>query len=258
MVYRCLRNGGKQIIDFPAAYVTLLDDNCIRKNASPYGYKFTAGKDGEAAMSRAQKVYDELMEAFRSGKYRPGERIRTEEVAKTLSVSRTPVREALSRLQERGLLEMTSSGLAVAQLDRQGVLELYALRELLEGAAARFAAQHASPSDFYSMRHLANAFAETPLEEMGRVAQVNRLFHNAIYEATHNRFLVGMLGSLNDSLRLLPSTTFEVQGRRDAGVAEHAGILDAIERRDPDAAEELARTHIQRARDTRLAMMFAY
>ena len=66
-----------------------------------------------------------------------------------------PVREALSRLQERGLLQMTSTGLAVTQLDRMAVLELYAVRELMEGSAARFAAQHASVSDLFTMRQIA-------------------------------------------------------------------------------------------------------
>lgn len=208
-------------------------------------------------MSHAQKIYEELIEAFRKGNYRPGDRIRAEDVAQTFNVSRTPVREALSRLQERRLLEMTPMGWAVAQLDRQSVLELYALRELLEGAASRFAAQHASPSDLYSMRRVAQAFAEAEAEPT-RLATLNRALHNAIYESTHNRFLIGMLDSLNDSLMLLPSTTFAVEGRRDTAVAEHAVIVDAIERRDPDAAEEAARAHIRHARDTRLGMMFDY
>jgi DNA-binding GntR family transcriptional regulator len=209
-------------------------------------------------MSHAQRVYDELIEALRSGKYGPGDRILAEDVARSFAVSRTPVREALSRLQERRLLEMTPSGLAVAQLDRQGVLELYALRELLEGAAARFAAQHASPSDIYAMRQISAAFVEAQGGDPARHAQLNRMFHNAIYEAAHNRFLHDALEGLNDALMLLPSTTFAAPGRSSTAAPEHDAILNAIERRDPDAAEDCARVHIQRARDTRLAMMFAY
>lgn len=209
-------------------------------------------------MSRAQQVYDELIAAFRSGKFRPGDRIRAEDVAQSLDVSRTPVREALSRLQERRLLEMTPSGLAVAQLDRQGVLELYALREILEGAAARFAAQHASASDIYAMRRISASFAEAQATDAPRLAQLNRAFHNGLYEATHNRFLIDALMGLNDALMLLPSTTFAASGRRDTAAPEHEAILDAIEARDPDTAEECARTHIRHARDTRLAMMFEY
>lgn len=208
-------------------------------------------------MSRAQQIYDALIEYLRNGTYKPGDRIRAEDVAKTFDVSRTPVREALSRLQERGLLEMTPTGLAVARLTRQNVLELYAIRELLEGSAARFAAQHASPSDLYSMRHIGEAFA-VPSDDAARVAQLNRAFHAAIYEAAHNRYLLSMLEGMHDTLMLLPSTTFAVGGRQEDAVREHAALLDAIERRDPDEAERLAREHIRHARDTRLGMMFDY
>ena len=75
-----------------------------------------------------------------------GERLREEELARTLGVSRTPVREALGRLQARGLVEVAPPrGLIVAELDSQKILELYAVREILEGAAARFSAERAFP-----------------------------------------------------------------------------------------------------------------
>jgi DNA-binding GntR family transcriptional regulator len=208
-------------------------------------------------MSRAQQIYESLIEYLRNGTYKPGDRIPAEDVAKEFNVSRTPVREALSRLQERGLLEMTPSGLAVAQLKRQSVLELYAMRELLEGAAARFAAQHASASDIYSMRQIAEAFASAN-GDPSRVAQLNRMFHATINEVAHNRYLLSMLDGLHDALMLLPSTTFAVPGRQEVAVQEHAALLDAIERRDPDEADRLARDHIRMARDTRLGMMFDY
>lgn len=208
-------------------------------------------------MSRSQQIYESLIEALRNGTYAPGDRIRAEDVARLFDVSRTPVREALSRLQERGLLEMTATGLAVARLGRQGVLELYALRELLEGAAARFAAQHASPSDLQAMRQISEAFAAAQ-GNPARAAQINRAFHDALYEAAHNRFVTGVLAGLHDTLMLLPSTTFAVEGRQDKAVVEHAAILAAIEARDPEAADACAREHIRSARDARLSMMFEY
>lgn len=209
------------------------------------------------AMSMTQKVYDAFIDGLRDGTYRPGDRIRAEDVAKSLDVSRTPVREALSRLTERGLLAMTASGLSVTQLDRTSVLELYAVRELLEGAAARFAAQHASPSDLFTMHRIAEAFAR-PDSDPRRVAQLNRAFHDAIYDAAHNKFLLTILDGMHDTLMLLPSTTFAADGRQADAVREHHAILEAIEARDPDLAEQRARDHIRRARDTRLGMMFCY
>lgn len=206
-------------------------------------------------MSIANTVYEAIVEDLRTGKRRPGDRIRAEDIAKEFEVSRTPVREALSRLQERGLLQVTATGLSVTQLDRTAVLELYAVRELLEGAAAGFAAQHASPSDLFTMRQIAEAFAR-PEDDPKRVAQLNRAFHDSIYEAAHNKFLLNILDGMHDTLMLLPSTTFAVEGRQDTAVDEHQAILDAIEARDAESADRLAREHIRRARDTRLGMMF--
>jgi DNA-binding GntR family transcriptional regulator len=205
--------------------------------------------------SRAQLVYDAVLAAIRAGTYRRGERVREEEVARSLGVSRTPVREALSRLQVRGLLETSAGGLVVASLTRSQVLELYAMREILEGSAARFAAQHASPTEIASLARLALAFAGAAGDARA-LAHRNRLFHEAIYEAAHNRYLVRTLDELHDALALLPSTTFTVEGRAERAVEEHAAILRAIERRDADEAERAARRHIQLAQDTRLAMLF--
>jgi DNA-binding FadR family transcriptional regulator len=129
------------------------------------------------------------------------------------------------------------------------------MREILEGSAARFAAQHASPSDIATLRQLATLF-ERSLGNASRLADVNREFHSAIYEAAKNRYLLRTLDELNDALALLPSTTFTVRGRPQKAIEEHAGILEAIERRDADAAERLARFHIQKAQEARLEMMF--
>src|SRR6478672_4683069 len=98
--------------------------------------------------SRADFVYDSLRDAISDGRIAGGERVREEEVARNLGVSRTPVREALQRLQQRGLPVVGAGrGLVVARLSQQQVIELYAMREILEGSAARFAAQHATPAE---------------------------------------------------------------------------------------------------------------
>ena len=93
--------------------------------------------------SRGEFVYQSLLEAIRHGRLRQGERIREDEISDLLKVSRTPVREALHKMEIRGLLNFAAGGrLFVATLSREKIVELYAIRELLEGGAARFAAQH--------------------------------------------------------------------------------------------------------------------
>ena len=103
--------------------------------------------DAEAlrTRSRADFVFDSLRDAISDGRIAVGERVREEEIARDLGVSRTPVREALQRLHQRGLLVLGAGrGLVVAELGQHQVLQLYAMREILEGSAARFAAQHAN------------------------------------------------------------------------------------------------------------------
>jgi DNA-binding GntR family transcriptional regulator len=207
--------------------------------------------------SRAEFVYRSLCEAFERGQFKQGERIREEEVAQSLGVSRTPVREALGRLLARGLLEMAPGrGLVVVELSKQRVTELYAMREVLEGTAARFAAQHASSAEIQALRKL--------LEELRRVlsdqqesARLNRIFHQAIYEAAHNTYLLHALNELRDAMALLPGTTYSAEGRVQSSVEEHELILSAIERRNAAAAEEAARQHIREAQRLRLELVFA-
>ncbi len=209
------------------------------------------------ARSRAGQVYDQLHEWIRSGRLPPGTRVREEEIARTLAVSRTPVREALSRLQTRGLVEQSNGGLSVVALTRPQIMELYAMRGVLEGAAARFAAENASPSDVATLQHVSMQFARFAGEPAG-FAKVNMIFHEAIYEAAHNRYLMRMLADLNDSLTLLPSTTFAVPGRSEVAIGEHERIQKAIEAKDADGAERAARDHIRNALQARLELMFSF
>jgi DNA-binding GntR family transcriptional regulator len=205
--------------------------------------------------SRANFVFQSLLAALKKGQFSSGQRIREEEVAQLLGVSRTPVREALSRLQSRGLLEIAAGGLTVARLSRAQLIELYAMREILEGSAARFAAQHAAPSEIATLKHIARKF-EGELGDPIRLARINRELHEGIYEAAHNRYLVRTLSELNDSLALLPNPTFSVAGRPELAAQEHASIISAIEKRNADRAERVAREHIRMAQEVRLAMMF--
>src|SRR6195256_2884675 len=137
--------------------------------------------------SRADFVYESLRNAISDGRIAGGERVREEEVARNLGVSRTPVREALQRLQQRGLLVLGAGrGLVVAHLSQQEVVELYAMREILEGSAARFAAKHATAAEIAILYQLQEQLRAAEGDAMLHVS-LNRRFHQAIYEAAHNR-----------------------------------------------------------------------
>jgi DNA-binding GntR family transcriptional regulator len=200
--------------------------------------------------SRADFVYESLRDAISDGRIAVGERLREEEVARNLGVSRTPVREALRRLQLRGLLVIFAGrGLVVAKLSQQQIVEIYAMREILEGSAARFAAQHATAPEIAVLYQL-QAKLKAAKGEATRIS-LNRQFHQAIYEAAHNRYLMQTLDSLNDSFALLRSSTLRMPNRRPGSDAERLRIIAAIEKRDPDLAEKAAREHIRQSQDTR-------
>jgi DNA-binding GntR family transcriptional regulator len=205
--------------------------------------------------SRAEFVHAVLGGAILAGKFGGGERVREEEVAQLLGVSRTPVREALRRLESQGLLEPRAGrGLCVVAMDRQQILELYEMREVLEGAAARLAARHASSFEIGLLESLLNECSAAE-DDPDRLASVNRLLHRAIYDASHNRYLLSALQGVYDSMALLGATTFTVPARPKTANREHRAIIRAIAKRAPEAAEEAARSHIERAKETRLKML---
>lgn len=212
-------------------------------------------ESASATSSRADFAYTTLRSAIRNGEIQPGERLREIDLAERLGVSRTPVREALKRLETEGLVAFAPRrGLVVAELDQQQVNELYALREVLEGAAAALSAQHASEFEIETLRDLLKRHEEAR-GNTDALVQINSHFHQTIYVAARNRYLLDALSSLRDSLALLRETTYTVPGRSTAALEEHREIVRAIRWRDAASAEEAARRHIRNAQQARLALL---
>ncbi|CAG4919357.1 unnamed protein product [Acidocella sp. C78] len=200
----------------------------------------------------AADAYESLLKAIEEGALPPGARLREAELAQRFGISRTPVREALKRLEHQGLVVHTPhQGATVATLSDVQMSELYEMRAVLEGAAARMAAQHAAESDIA----LLAALIERDAALIGSPADLalnNRLFHRQILTASRNRYLHDMLESLRLSLALLGGTSLAVAGRAAKSVEEHRAILDRIAARDPDGAEAASRDHIRAAFQARI------
>lgn len=208
-----------------------------------------------SGVSRAELAYEALREAFRTGRYKAGDRLREEEIAISLGISRTPVREALRRCEAQGLVRTAPGrGLVVASLDRTELLELYAMRELLEGAAARLAALNAGEAEIAVLRRICAEFSSAT-NDPARLAAVNRRLHETILASAHNRYLSQSLDQLSVALSLLGDTTFTVEGRPVEADGEHRAIIAAIAGRDGEGAERLARRHIRGALEARLSLL---
>jgi DNA-binding GntR family transcriptional regulator len=206
--------------------------------------------------ARGEHVYRRLRDAIAQGVLKPGQRVMEIEIAEWLNVSRTPVRDALRRLEAEGMLvHEPRAGLAVAKLDRQAVMELYVMREVLEGTAARLCARHASDLEVLELQDLVKL--EQQLKgDYEALARHNRRFHEAIHRGAHNRYLEKSLSAVNDSMWLLGRSQMLLPHRAKAAAAEHAEIARAIQKRDPDAAEEAARKHVRAAQRERLRLLF--
>lgn len=205
----------------------------------------------EGNASRAEYVYRMIRDDIRSGRLLPGERVRETDLAARLAVSRTPIREAIRRLVENGLLSHAAGGLAVTVLDDTQMKELYEVRAVLEGAAAAFAAQHASPDDVARMKALALRCRDAA--SAAEAAAANEELHRVLHGASHNRYLAMLQGRFSEWLALLPGTTYAAEGRPASAWLEHSRIIDAVEARDAEAARSAAVEHIANAYRLRLA-----
>lgn len=196
-------------------------------------------------------AYSLILSAIDNGIYRPGDRLVESELAERFGVSRTPVREALQRLETQSMLKRDGRSLIVATLDHNQLAELYTVRTELEALAARLAARHATPEE---IRVLAGMIDEdrASLGDPSALARANRRFHHQIHLASHNRYLVQQLNLVHRSMALMAGTTLAAKGRDSVTLDEHQAIVDAIGKRDEAGAEQALRRHISMAYETRL------
>ena len=204
--------------------------------------------------SSAAEAYELLLADIEDGNLPPGTRLREVELAERLSISRTPVREALKRLELQGLVaHEPHHGAVVASLEYGQITEMYLLREVLEGTAARLAAQHATAVEIGVLERMVET-DRSLVDQPRRLAQTNRRFHQQVRDTARNRYLGNALEALRLSLALLAGTTLGSPGRAAQSVEEHGAIVERIAARDPDGAEQAARQHILNAFRTRVEL----
>jgi DNA-binding GntR family transcriptional regulator len=194
--------------------------------------------------------------AIQEQEFRPGERMREADLAAWLGISRTPMRDALKQLEADGLLEAAPRrGLVVATMDQQRLGEIYALRDVLEALSARLAAQHATQAEIATLERNIARQAETPKEDTVALIRLNRQFHDTIYRASRNRYLVAALHALETPLSLLSGTTYSHPDRPAEALRQHRDLAAAIAAREVDLAESAAREHMLAGERIRLEML---
>lgn len=200
---------------------------------------------------QGSSTYTRLLDEIREGQLLPGDRLRETELAERLNVSRTGVREAIRQLEADGLVaHVPRQGATVRSLDYAEVMELYEMRAVLEGTAARLAARAASDVELDELGALNDQLAEAGTGP--EATRINRIFHATLLDAAKNRFLARSMLSLQKALLILgPSQLLDGQ-RADEAVSEHRDIMAALQARDGAAAEAQMRAHIEAAQRMRI------
>lgn len=208
----------------------------------------------DTEIPQGQSAYRRLLEDIRTGTMAPGTRLRETELAARLGLSRTPVREAIRQLEADGLVEhLPRQGATIRRLDYAEVVELYEMRAVLEGTAARLAARAASDIELAELAALNAELAETPAGPQAR--EINRIFHRTLIDAARNRFLLKSMNALQKTLLILGPTTLADPSRATEAVAEHDAVLAALQDRDGARAEAAMRAHVEAALSARIRGM---
>jgi DNA-binding GntR family transcriptional regulator len=205
----------------------------------------------------ANAIYLTLREAILTNVLPAGERLAEPQLAALFKRSRTPIREAILRLEWERLAERSvRRGFVVGGISLDEVLEIYAVREVIDGLAARLAAEGSLPSDLEHLRWLNRRLRKAGEQhDYKLMLELNIEFHESIARASRNGLLLQFMRQIHDWVRRFSDTTFSYRGRGAEAAKEHDALLEALARRDPDAAERIARDHMARARQVRMAMI---
>lgn len=203
---------------------------------------------------QGQTAYRQILSEIQQGRLLPGARLRETELAERLGISRTPVREAIRQLEADGLVtHLPRQGASVRGLEYGEVIELYEMRAVLEGTAARLAARMALPVE---IEELAALNAQLAAAAVGAPAQeANRQFHRTLIDAARNRYLLKTVSALQKTLLILGPTTLAEPERQEGAVSEHAEVIAALTARDGDAAELAMKRHVEAALKARIRGM---
>ncbi len=226
--------------------MSVLDPKRVYKTGSLTRTKYK--KPGGTA-KRADQVYNYLRKAILSGEILSRTRLIEQDVAAMLDASRTPVREAISRLIQDQLVKPLSSGGVEVVDTLQEYDEICSIREALEGVAARLAAKHITEEELTRLEELANASTQSSFEDSQGRSEINWEFHDIIYKASRSNRLMVMIDNFRDFF--LNKQILEMYTAEDTQIAvkQHFDLVQALRDRDGKRAEKLMRGHLEHFRE---------
>ena len=202
-------------------------------------------------------VCETLRDAVRRGVLQPGERLMEIQLAEELGVSRTPVREAIRKLEMEGyVIMMPRRGTYVADLSIRDVNEVFEIRTSLESLASGLAAERITEDELEKLqRLLVEIGAHIKNGDMESIVRTDTEFHDLLYQASRNKRLVGIISNLREQLTRFRTTSMSYPGRLKATLEEHRNIVEALAQGDEKAARKAAEHHMEKSEQTLLASM---
>ena len=211
----------------------------------------------DGASTLEEKVYNILEDQILSQKLRAGDSVTELKLSKELGVSRTPVREALQRLDREGLIKLRpNKGAVVVGISEQDLIDIYKIRTRLEGLAARIASEN---SDEDLIRRLSDNIELTEFymakDNIEKLKDLDSDFHDIIYGYCQNRILSKTLADLHRYIVCYRKLSLSGKGRLERSLSEHREIFEAIKKGDSEAADRLMSEHVECALSNLLAIL---
>ena len=204
-------------------------------------------------ISISGQVFEQLEQDILIGKYRRGEILTEMKLVETLGVSRTPIREALRRLEQEHLIEETGRGSLVIGITSEDIEDMYEIRIRLEGIAAKRAAARITKSELQEMRDvldLQKYYAEkTEGDNSDKIKDLDSRFHELLYRSSGSKVFVETLLPIHRKLIKYRKASVKKHGRAKSSETEHEAIYEALRSKDPELAQELTIYHLNNAKN---------
>lgn len=194
------------------------------------------------------QAYTTLKDAILAGKFAPGDRLIELDIAQSLGLSRSPIREAFRRLEQEGYLTVTRAGVIVQPISPKEIEGIYFVRQKLEAIAAALVAERVTEQQIAQLRQAIKAM-ELALKDKNekKLIRTGNDFHGLLYSLTDNSYLIGLLNDTYDKIRHFRNVNLTVHQRGRAAIAEHRAIVEAIAKHDAKEASRMSEEHIQKS-----------
>ena len=201
-------------------------------------------------------AYEALRDAIVSRQFMPGDRLMETELANEMGISRTPVREAMRRLETDGYVVIVPrKGSYVAGISIKDIEDVFEIRTVLEMLAARNAAERATDEEIQELRITAEDVSRWETKDLLVTIEADVYFHSLLYKASKNERMLSLINDLREQIQRYRSTTLSTPNRLQFAVDEHKKIVEAIERRDPEGAAQAVQAHMESAKEAMLQII---